>query len=238
MKTILHRADSRGRANHGWLDSHHTFSFAGYYNPERMHFGVLRVLNDDVVHGGGGFGTHPHDNMEIVSIPLSGDLEHKDSMGNVQVIRQGDVQIMSAGTGVRHSEYNHSQQDPVNFLQIWILPKERNIRPRYAQQSFPAAERQNRFQKVVSPHAEDAPAVWINQDATFSLGSLEPGFEITYQIQPGHGLYVFVLEGEITAGSETLQRRDGLGIWDADGISFKALRPAEVLLMEVSMDVG
>lgn len=245
MKTVLHRADSRGHADHGWLDSHHTFSFANYYHPERIHFGVLRVLNDDLVAGGGGFPTHPHDNMEIVSIPLRGDLAHKDSMGNVQVIRQGDVQIMSAGTGVRHSEFNHSDSDAVNFLQIWILPKQRNITPRYAQQSFSAEARRNRFQTVVSPDKQDdGQAVWINQDAWFSLGSFEAGFETSYKLKsPDHGLYVFVLEGELEVGQtqgfeprfETLGRRDGLGLWDGDEVTFKAKRAAEVLVMEVAM---
>ncbi|MEZ0370965.1 MAG: pirin family protein [Candidatus Sericytochromatia bacterium] len=236
MKSVLHRAESRGHADHGWLDSHHSFSFAGYYNPERMHFGVLRVLNDDLVTGGGGFPPHPHDNMEIVSIPLRGDLAHKDSMGNGQVIRQGDVQIMSAGTGVVHSEFNHSKQDPINFLQIWILPKQRGIPPRYAQQSFPADQRRNQFQTVVSASPDDGPAVWINQDAWFSLGSFEASFETSYRLKSAeHGLYIFVLEGEIQAGSETLRRRDGLGIWETDEVGFKALSQAEVLVMEVAM---
>lgn len=236
MKSILHKANTRGHVNFGWLDSHHTFSFGNYFNPERMNFGVLRVLNDDVVSGGGGFPTHPHDNMEIISIPLKGDLAHKDSMGNVQVIREGDVQIMSAGTGVRHSEYNHSQTDAVNFLQIWVIPKERHIQPRYAQQSFPAENRQNRFETVVSNRTEANGAVWINQDATFSLGSLEAGFELTHRLSaPNHGLYVFVLEGELQVGSETLHKRDGLGLWELDEVNFKALSQAEVLLMEVAM---
>lgn len=245
MKTVLHRADSRSHADHGWLDSHHTFSFANYYHPERIHFGVLRVLNDDLVAGGGGFPTHPHDNMEIVSIPLRGDLAHKDSMGNVQVIRQGDVQIMSAGTGVRHSEFNHSKSEAVNFLQIWILPKQRNIAPRYAQRSFAAEARQNRFQTVVSPDKNgDGQAVWINQDAWFSLGSFEAGFETGYKLKsPDHGLYVFVLEGELEVGQtqgfetsvETLGRRDGLGLWEGEEVTFKAKRAAEVLVMEVAM---
>ncbi len=238
MKSVLHKADSRGHVNFGWLNSHHTFSFGNYFNPERMNFGVLRVLNDDVVSGGGGFPPHPHDNMEIISIPLHGDLEHKDSMGNTQVIRQGDVQIMSAGTGVRHSEYNHSKTDPVNFLQIWIMPKERHIEPRYAQQSFPAENRQNRFEPVVSNRTESNGAVWINQDATFLLGSLESGFETEYRLSaPNHGLYIFVLEGEVQVGSETLKKRDGLGLWEIDAVSFKAISQAEVLLMDVAMSL-
>lgn len=234
MKTVLHRAQTRGRADHGWLDSHHTFSFADYYDPERMHFGVLRVLNDDLVAGGGGFPPHPHNNMEIVSIPLHGDLEHKDSIGNVQVIRQGDVQIMSAGTGVVHSEYNASRSEAVNFLQIWVLPRQHNLSPRYAQQSFAAADRHNRFQTVVSP--QEGQGVWINQDARFSLGNFDAGQQMSYRLQSSrHGLYVFVLEGEVTVGSETLQRRDGLGLWEVDEVSFSVSQAAELLLMEVAM---
>lgn len=240
LKSVLHRAASRGHVNFGWLDSHHSFSFGHYFNPERMNFGVLRVLNDDVVAGGGGFPPHPHDNMEIVSIPLRGDLEHKDSMGNGTVIRQGDVQIMSAGTGVRHSEYNHSQSEEVNFLQIWVLPKERNIQPRYDQRSFALSERQNRFQKVVSGQREDGDAVWINQDASFSLAHLEQGLKLPYALRgENHGVYIFVLEGEVGLSAEggpvTLYRRDGIGLWNTESVELEALTEAEVLVMEVAM---
>lgn len=237
MKTVLHRAATRGHVNFGWLDSHHTFSFGHYYDPERMNFGALRVLNDDVVSGGGGFPTHGHDNMEIISIPLRGDLKHQDSMGNQQVIRQGDVQIMSAGTGVRHSEYNHSAEDDVNFLQIWVIPKERNITPRYAQLHFEADQRRDRFQVVVSPE-ERPDAVQINQDATFLLGSLSSGSLTEYvPAAPNHGVYVFVLEGRVEVNGQALERRDGMGIWESDRLEVRAHQDSEVLLMDVPMQV-
>ncbi len=237
MKTILHKAETRGHANHGWLDSHHTFSFARYHNPERVHFGVLRVLNDDVVQGGMGFGTHPHDNMEIISIPLEGALEHKDSMGSKAVIRQNDVQIMSAGTGVSHSEYNHDKENPVNFLQIWVFPKEKNIEPRYDQITFKPEDRVNRWQRVVSPTEEGA--VWINQDAYFSLGNLTKGTTLDYEVaQFGNGVYVFVLKGDVTVGDQSLHQRDGLGVWNTDKITFQADSDAEVLLMDIPMSVN
>lgn len=235
MNTVLHKAETRGHANHGWLDTHHTFSFAHYYDPTRMHFGALRVLNDDVVVGGMGFGTHPHDNMEIISIPLSGDLEHKDSMGNTTVIRQHDIQIMSAGTGVYHSEYNKNKDRDVNFLQIWVFPKKRDITPRYDQITLNPADRINKLQQIVSPSESDE-GVWINQDAWFSLGTLEKDFETTYSLhQPGTGVYVFVLEGDVQVNDQVLGKRDGFGIWDAASINLKALSKAEILLMEVPM---
>ncbi|UZR98727.1 pirin family protein [Chondrinema litorale] len=236
MKTILHKADTRGHANHGWLDSHHTFSFANYYNPERVHFGVLRVLNDDIVEGGRGFGTHPHDNMEIISIPLEGALEHKDSMGNTFVIKKNDVQIMSAGTGVFHSEYNKSEESNVNFLQIWVFPKEKNIKPRYDQITVDPELRVNKWQTVVAPDKEGA--VWINQDAYFSLGKIEAGNSLDYQIQKeGNGVYIFVLDGSIEVNGNALDTRDGLGIWDAESFNVKASKNVEVLLMDVPMTV-
>src|SRR5258706_3052101 len=182
MKTIIHRSDSRGIAEHGWLKSRHTFSFAGYHDPERMRFGLLRVLNDDIVQGGEGFGEHPHDNMEIVSIPLKGELAHKDSTGTKEVIKTGDVQIMSAGFGLTHSEFNDSDSDPVNFLQIWVFPKEKNVEPRYAQRTFNNKERLNRIQTVISPEKDNG-TLWINQDAYFSLGNIENGKNIDYKIQ-------------------------------------------------------
>lgn len=236
MDTILHKASTRGHANHGWLDTNHSFSFAHYYNPERMNFGVLRVLNDDFVAGGKGFGTHPHDNMEIISIPLSGDLEHKDSIGTTAVIRQNDVQIMSAGTGIYHSEYNKNKDEQVNFLQIWVFPKERNIQPRYDQKTFKPEDRVNKLQQIVSPVKNDE-GVWINQDAWFHLGNLKKGFETRYNIkQKGNGVYVFVIDGEVTIGGQKLSKRDGFGIWNTDVISVAADTDAEVLLMEVPMN--
>jgi len=236
MKKIVHRAETRGLADHGWLKSYHTFSFANYHNPERMRFGLLRVLNDDSVAAGEGFGKHPHDNMEIISIPLSGSLEHQDSMGNKIVIQPNEVQIMSAGTGVKHSEYNHSQTEDVKFLQIWVFPKEKNISPRYEQKVFSEQERKNQLKLVVSPGREDG-ALWINQDAYFSLGDLDQGTSLNYKIRKeGNGVYLFVLEGTIEAAGETLQRRDGLGVSETNSVDIKAGSAAKVLLMEVPMN--
>ena len=236
MKTIIHQADSRGKANHGWLNSHHTFSFANYYDPARMHFGMLRVLNDDIVDGGRGFGTHPHDNMEIISIPLKGDLEHKDSMGNVAVIKQNDVQVMSAGTGIYHSEYNKNADSKVNFLQIWVFPKEKNILPRYQQITFNPEDRVNKLQQVVTPvKGEDG--VWINQDAWFHLGNLKKDLKTEYSIKrKGNGVYAFVLEGDVKINDQQLHKRDGFGIWDVDNFSIIADSDAEILLMDVPMN--
>ncbi|RMG56922.1 MAG: pirin family protein [Bacteroidetes bacterium] len=236
-KTVLHRADTRGHANHGWLDSHHSFSFANYYNPERVHFGVLRVLNDDYVAAGQGFGSHPHDNMEIISIPLEGDLEHQDSMGNKAVIRAGDVQVMSAGTGVYHSEYNKNADQPVKFLQIWVFPRERGVTPRYDQITLPADAPRNQLQQVLSPHPDDA-GVWIHQDAWFYIGEFDAGQGTTYTLKkPGNGVYAFVLEGDFTLGGQDLHRRDGLGIWDVGQFELRAESDARILLMEVPMSV-
>ncbi len=237
MKTVLHKADTRGHANHGWLDSHHTFSFANYYNPERMHFGVLRVLNDDVVAPGRGFGTHPHDNMEIISIPLEGDLEHKDSMGNAAIIRSGDVQVMSAGTGVFHSEYNKNKDRDVRFLQIWMFPKKKGVTPRYDQITLENAKN-SKIQQVLSPNPDDA-GVWVHQDAWFHIGTFNKGDQENYRIKRnGNGVYAFVLEGEVTIEGQSLGRRDGFGIWDADAINIQASDNARVLLMDVPMGMN
>lgn len=233
---IIHRAETRGHANHGWLNSYHTFSFAQYYNPERMHFGVLRVLNDDQVAPGMGFGTHPHDNMEIISIPLSGDLEHKDSMGNVAVIRQNDVQVMSAGTGIRHSEYNKNADQEVRFLQIWVFPNKRNVTPRYDQLTFKPEDRKNNWQQILSPQADD-PGVWIHQDAWFHWGEWSVGKTAEYKMKKsGNGLYIFVLTGTITVGDVKLNTRDGMGIVDMSTIDIKADTDSFILLMEVPMN--
>jgi redox-sensitive bicupin YhaK (pirin superfamily) len=235
MKTVLHKANSRGHANHGWLDSHHTFSFANYYNPERMHFGVLRVLNDDRVAPGKGFGTHPHDNMEIISIPMEGDLEHKDSMGNTAVIKEGDVQVMSAGTGVFHSEYNKNPDKEVKFLQIWVFPNKRNLEPRYDQISIRDIEKENNFYQVLSPNKDDQ-GVWINQNAWFHLGKFETGKSDTYQLKStGNGVYAFILEGEVEIEGQKLGKRDGFGIWDTDRITVKSETDSRILLMELPM---
>lgn len=235
---VIHRANTRGHANHGWLDTNHTFSFANYHNPERMHFGVLRVLNDDHVEARMGFGTHPHNNMEIISIPLEGDLEHKDSMGNKGVIRQGDVQVMSAGTGIQHSEYNKNSDKAVKFLQIWLFPKKKNVTPRYDQMTFQRTDRKNTLQQVLSPHADDE-GVWIHQDAWFHMGDLDAGFETSYKIKKsGNGLYAFVIDGEVEINGQTLSKRDGMGVWNIDEADIKANKDAEILLMEVPMRIG
>ena len=237
MNTVIHKAETRGNANHGWLNSNHTFSFANYHNPERMNFGVLRVLNDDRVQAGMGFGTHPHDNMEIISIPLEGDLEHKDSIGNVAVIKEGDVQVLSAGTGITHSEYNKNKDKEVKFLQIWVFPKEKNVSPRYDQISIRDIEKENKFYQVLSPSKEDQ-GVWINQDAWFNLGKFTKGSRDQYKIQkPGNGVYVFVLEGDVEINGEQLSLRDGMGIWDAESINLMANSDARVLLMDVPMNL-
>jgi quercetin 2,3-dioxygenase len=235
--TVLHKAQSRGFANHGWLQSYHTFSFANYYNPERMHFGVLRVLNDDTVAEGRGFGTHPHDNMEIISIPLSGDLEHKDSMGNVAVIRNGDVQVMSAGTGIRHSEFNKNKDQLVKFLQIWVFPNKRNVTPRYDQMSLDPLERKNKFQRIVSPKPTPG-SVWIHQDAYFSLADFDKGIKSTYAINKrGNGVYAFVLSGSFQINGIKVEQRDGLGLWNTEKLSLDTLQKGEILLMEVPMQL-
>ncbi|WP_271393250.1 pirin family protein [Aequorivita sinensis] len=235
MNTVIHKAETRGHANHGWLNSHHTFSFANYHNPERMHFGVLRVLNDDTVAAGMGFGTHPHGNMEIISIPLEGDLEHKDSMGNVAVIKEGDVQVLSAGTGITHSEYNKNKDKEVKFLQIWVFPKEREVKPRYDQISIRDIAKENEFYQVLSPN-EDDQGVWINQDAWFHIGKFEKGKSDEYKIKrEGNGVYAFILEGEVEINGEKLSKRDGMGIWDTESFNVKATDDARVLLMDVPM---
>ena len=235
MKPILHKADSRGLADHGWLVSRHTFSFANYYHPERMNFGLLRVINDDIVKPEMGFGTHPHENMEIVSIPLAGSLRHQDSMGNKHIITAGEVQIMSAGTGLTHSEYNNSAQDDVNFLQIWVLPKEENIRPRYGQRLFAKNDRQNRFQTLVSPE-KYSDAVWINQDAWFSMADIATGTSLSYHKQrPETGLYFFVISGQVEIDGHTLEQRDGLGLTSSDDVKINAQRLTELLCIEVPM---
>lgn len=233
---ILHKANTRGEANHGWLHSFHSFSFASYYNPERMNFGVLRVLNDDTVSGGMGFGTHPHDNMEIISIPLEGDLEHKDSMGNTTVIRNGDIQVMSAGTGIQHSEYNKNQNETVKFLQIWVFPNKRNVTPRYDQITLDKNDRHNKLQQILSPNPEDE-GVWIHQDAWFHMGDFENGKTAIYTIKKsGNGVYAFVLNGQFTINNTNLDRRDGLGLSGLDAIEIVATSDdASILLMEVPM---
>ena len=238
MKTILHKSDTRGHADHGWLNSYHSFSFANYHNAERMNFGVLRVLNDDTVAGGRGFGTHPHRNMEIISIPLEGDLQHMDDMGNSTVIKAGDVQVMSAGTGVSHSEHNKNKDAEVKFLQIWIIPNEQSVTPRYDQISIKDIATKNGLYQVLSPNADDA-GVWIHQNAWFHLGDYDSETTELYTLkQKGNGVYIFVLEGEIEIENQKLSKRDGFGIWDTDTINFKTTGKSKILVMEVPMSVS
>lgn len=236
MKTIFFSNTDRGHANHGWLNSYHTFSFGGYHNPSKMNFGALRVLNDDTVNGGMGFSKHPHDNMEIVSIPLEGGLEHQDSMGNKTLIKKGEVQIMSAGTGVFHSEKNESGKAPVKFLQIWVSPDKKNIKPRYDQKIFDLVARKNKFQTVVSPLGTTDEGVKINQNAWFSLVDLENENTQTYNLKDkNNGVYVFVLEGEVEIDGQKLIKRDGLGITETELVTIKSSQDTEVLLMEIPM---
>ncbi|MHA7058156.1 pirin family protein [Aquimarina sp. M1] len=233
MKTIIHTSDTRGKANFGWLNSHHSFSFGNYYNPERMNFGALRVLNDDTVSAGMGFGKHPHDNMEIISIPLEGDLEHKDSMDNITVIKQGDIQVMSAGTGVFHSELNKNTDKEVKFLQIWVTPNKKNVTPRYDQITINDNSLKNNLHQILSPNPDDD-GVWIHQNAWFHLGELEAENTQTYRLKDEkNGVYAFVIEGSITIGDNVLDKRDGLGIWDVQQIKITSNVPSKVLLIEV-----
>ena len=235
MNKIIHKADSRGYADHGWLQSFHSFSFANYHNPEKVRFGLLRVLNDDIVAPGMGFGTHPHDNMEIVTIPLKGELAHQDSTGNKEVIKAGEIQIMSAGSGLTHSEFNNSKKEFVNLFQIWVFPKEKNITPRYDQKIFDPEERTNKFQTVVSPDEKDG-ALWINQDAYFTLGNFDEGNSVKYEIKKnGNGVYIMITEGSAEIDGEVLSRRDAIGLSDLSSVEIKLLAKSELLLIEVPM---
>jgi len=237
MKTVLHKANSRGHANHGWLNSYHSFSFGSYHQNDRMHFGALRVLNDDTVAAGMGFGKHPHDNMEIVSIPLFGNLQHQDSTGRNVIIRAHDVQIMSAGSGIAHSEMNASKTEEVKFLQIWVFPKLKNIEPRYEQKSFLPENRLNQILTVVAP--DDTNTVFINQDAWFSLGNFSKDLSIEYPIKKtGNGVYVFVLSGSVTVNGELLENRDGLGVSETDILTIVANTESELLLIDIPMELA
>jgi len=229
---IFHTADSRGLANHGWLISRHTFSFANYYNPDRINFGALRVLNDDIVQPGMGFGTHPHDNMEIISIPISGSLAHKDSTGTEKEIKTGEVQIMSAGSGIHHSEYNYSKTEEVNFLQIWILPKVKNIAPRYDQKDFSEELDNNNLVTVVSPQKDGA--LWINQDAELSLGKINKGSSITHKLNfKGNGIYAFLIDGKAKINDAVLNKRDAVGYFDLKEINIDSIEDSKLLLIEI-----
>ncbi len=236
MKTILHKADTRGVANHGWLQSKHTFSFANYYDASRMNFGMLRVLNDDTVSEAQGFGTHPHQDMEIISIPLEGDLEHMDSIGTTAVIKQGDIQVMSAGTGIMHSEYNANKDKPVKFLQIWVFPDKKGVEPRYDQITMKLEDRKNRLQQVLSPNADDD-GVWIHQNAWFNMTSLDKGKTVSYELHDpkNNGVYAFLLKGSATINEQSLETRDGFGVWNINSLDITADSNTEILLMEVPM---
>ena len=237
MNTVLHKANTRGSADHGWLKVNHTFSFANYHNPERMHFGVLRVLNDDSIAGGKGFNTHPHDNMEIITIPLQGDLEHKDNMGNGTVIKSGDVQVMSAGTGITHSEFNASQEFDVKVLQIWLFPNKKNVTPRYDQQAIRDLEVQNEFSQILSPNETDQ-GVWIHQNAWFSVGAFSEKKSTVYTLNSvNNGVYAFIIEGEATIEGQKLEKRDGFGIWDTASLSITVEKASRILLMEIPMSI-
>ncbi|SKB45881.1 pirin family protein [Dyadobacter psychrophilus] len=230
---ILHTADSRFVADHGWLKSAQTFSFHDHYDPQRIQFGALRVLNDDIVHGGKGFGRHPHDNMEIISIPLEGTLEHQDSMGNVAVIEPGEIQAMSAGTGIYHTEFNKDPDQPVTFLQIWLYPDKLNVTPRYDQLDYSKGDMHNKFLQILSPDPKDE-GVWIQQQAWFHIGKLDKDFDTNHSLKrAGNGLYVFVVKGNIIVNDQALGQRDGYGFWPDSDVKFAATSDAEVLLMEV-----
>lgn len=235
MKKTIHKANTRGFADHGWLKSYHSFSFAGYHNPERMRFGMLRVFNDDQVAGGKGFGLHPHANMEIISIPLKGDLEHKDSLGNTGVIHEGDIQVMSAGTGIYHSEYNKNINEPVEFFQLWILPNKENVEPRYDQLSLKNIAKKDELYQIASPDADDQ-GIWFHQKAWLHLGEYESEITQDYTLkQPNNGVYIFVIEGNVTIEDETLGRRDAIGIWETDTVRIKAEPNTKILVIDVPM---
>ena len=233
---VLHKANERGHADHGWLNAYHSFSFANWYNPDKVQFGVLRVLNDDTVAPGMGFGMHPHDNMEIITIPLEGDLAHKDSMGNAETIKFGDVQVMSAGTGIRHSEFNPNADRRTKLLQIWLFPNKRNVTPRYQQITLDVSDRHNKLQQILSPNAEDE-GVWIHQEAWFSMGKLDQGFTTEYNVKrKENGVYAFVISGKVTINGYALNTKDALGVWDTEKLDIKVDENAELLLMDIPME--
>jgi redox-sensitive bicupin YhaK (pirin superfamily) len=235
MKSVIHRAEDRGFADHGWLNAYHSFSFANYYDPDKVQFGALRVLNDDSINGGQGFGMHPHDNMEIITIPISGAIEHKDSMGNQGIIREGEIQVMSAGTGIYHSEFNHNKDEKLKVFQIWVIPKLRDVKPRYGQFRIEDVSRPNEFYLIVSPEQENSGA-WIHQDAWFSLCELEKGNEASYELnKKDHGIYLFIIEGSVMSNDIELNNRDAIGIWQSNGVSLTASENSRLLLMEVPM---
>ena len=233
---VLHKANSRGHADHGWLNAYHSFSFASWYNPERIQFGMLRVLNDDTIAAGMGFGTHPHDNMEIITIPLEGDLAHKDSMGNASTIKTGDIQVMSAVTGIQHSEFNPNHNQHTKLFQIWLFPKYRNVEPRYQQITLNVAQQKNNFAQILSPNPDDE-GVWIYQDAWFYLSDFDKGMSKKLALKKeGNGFYIMNIEGEIEVNDQKLEKRDAVGIWETNEIEIKATLDSKFLIMEIPMD--
>ena len=236
MKKIIHKANDRGIQDHGWLKAAHSFSFAQYHDPSKMHFGLLRVLNDDIVAPGMGFGTHGHDNMEIVTIPLKGSLSHKDSLGSIGNISAGEVQMMSAGSGIEHSEFNGSSTEEVNLLQIWVFPKERNIQPRYDQQKYDLKTNNNSFVTLASSD-KDPSIMWINQDASFNLGTFDKGTTTNYTLKyPGNGAYIFLIDGEIGVDGSILDSRDAVGVYDTERIDISVRQNSQILVIEVPME--
>lgn len=236
MKKVFHPASSRGAADHGWLKAKHSFSFANYYDSERVQFGALRVLNDDIIAPGMGFGTHPHDNMEIITIPLDGALEHKDSMDNIGVIETDEIQVMSAGSGVYHSEYNKNKDQSVSLLQIWVFPNKKNVTPRYDQKNIKDLKKVNSFYPIVTPN-QNGPGMWIHQDAWFHLGEFDKETRINYNInKKGNGVYAFLIEGSVQIDGESLEKRDALGIWDTEKFELLANQNSRVLLIEVPLN--
>ena len=236
MKKVFHPASSRGAADHGWLQAKHSFSFANYYDSERVRFGALRVLNDDIIAPGMGFGTHPHDNMEIITIPLDGALEHKDSMDNIGVIETDEIQVMSAGSGVYHSEYNKNKDQSVSLLQIWVFPNKKNVTPRYDQKNIKDLKKVNSFYPIVTPN-QNGPGMWIHQDAWFHLGEFDKETRINYKInKKGNGVYAFLIEGSVQIHGESLEKRDALGLWDTESFELLANSNSRVLLIEVPLN--
>ncbi len=236
-KTVFHAAETRGHANHGWLDAHHTFSFAGYNDPSRVHFGAMRVMNDDIVKGGFGFGKHPHDNMEIITVILDGALEHQDNMGHKEAIQNNEVQVMSAGTGIVHSEYNHNKDKDVNLMQLWIFPNKQDVTPRYDQRKFDPQDRINKLQALVSPITNEDEGLKINQEAWIYRTTLEAGKSITHTLHSSNsGLYVFVINGAVQVNGQQLKKRDGVGISETADVTMSADAESDLLLIEVPME--
>ena len=236
-KIVLYRAESRGNANHGWLKTQHTFSFGGYFDPNRMNFGELRVLNDDEIDGGAGFPMHPHDNMEIITIILEGAIEHKDSMGHTEILKKGEVQVMSAGTGIKHSEYNASKTELLSLFQIWIFPDKQNVIPRYAQQAYDISKTINHFHTIVSP-SDGVNPLWIHQYAWLNIGDFDNQQTTEYRIKRcGNGLFAMVIEGECEIAGQTLTNRDAIGVWDTLTVNISITKPnTKILLIDVPME--